>query len=111
MYSSCRVKLGISSTEFYSLALTEIYDLLSEKDIYDKEMALLQASNNAMLIMNDKADKVFDDIKKDIYKNPFKINQNSSKIKENDFKRYFYISKRLGLKMPLELEKKYSNKE
>lgn len=80
----------------------EIHDLLSERDIYDKEIALLQAFNNAMLVMNDKANDNYKNLEKDI--RPSDHNNNSS----DTYKRYYNISKRLGLKMPKELENKYS---
>lgn len=83
----CKSKLKITSEEFYSMAPLEIEHMLSEKAKYDRLDKLDQALYISYLVMNEKANDTYKDIRNDIL-------SVKNVIDKNKFKRFKMISKR-----------------
>lgn len=90
----CKSKLNITSSEFYSMAPLEIEHMLSEKIKMDRLDKLDQALYISYLVMNEKANDTYKDIKNDI------LGLNITRDVKNKFKRFKMISKRLGIEYP-----------
>lgn len=89
----CKTKLKITKDEFYDMAPLEIEHMLSEKTKYDRLGLLDQALYISYLVMNEKANDTYKDIRNDI------LSVNTG-IDKNKFKRFKMISKRLGVEYP-----------
>jgi hypothetical protein len=86
--------LKMTPNDFYNSTFSEIDMLLSEYNKYSRLDKLDQAYYNSCLIMNEKHNNVYNDIRSNI----LGVN-NVDKLK-TDIKRYKMISERFGIKYP-----------
>lgn len=94
LYLMCKLKLKMSLSEFNDTTLSEINQLLSEFTMYSRLDKLDQAYYISCLVMQEKANDIYEDIKNSI------LGVNNIERLKKDVLRYKMISERLGIKYP-----------